>query len=311
MANQTFRETAGLVLLRCPSAALTLAQSWVQQSWRDVIERRRWSFMLKHGQLVTTNQYNTGTATTVAGSQTVTINSPGLVASTHVGQQFRIGTADPIYTITAISTAANTYTISEVYEPAARTALTFSVYTAYPAVPSDFHSFVSVVDPNFMQPVSFAGSVRMIDNIDPQRAAAGSPPRSLSYFDYYNNNPRYELWPHQRTAYVYPMVYESRPAEPFDAAAYIPYWMPSDILLERAMMYCAMWPGPDDTRPNPYFNPRLGLVQAHKGEYERRIGLLEKQDNEHMQQDIWYQSDQNRQTAGIISGTYMQSHDLS
>lgn len=310
MANETFRDLAGKVLLRCPSAALTLSQDWVKQSWRDIVERRRWSFMLKRGQLVTTNQYNTGTITVVAGTQTVTIDSSttGLVNAAHVGQQFRVGTADPIYTITAISTAANTYSLDQVYESANRTNQSYSVYTAYPPLPSDFHSFVSVVDPNFMQPVPFSGSVLQIDKIDPQRAAAGSPPRSLGFFDYYQNLPRYELWPHQRSAYVYPMVYEYRAPEPWDATAHIPYWMPSDIILERAMMYCAMWPGPDETHPNPYFNPRMGLAQAHKAEYEHRIGILEKQDNEHMQQNIWYQNEQARQTPNVISSTWMQSH---
>ncbi len=313
MANQTFREVAGLALLRCPSAALTLAQSWVQQSWRDIVERRRWSFMLKRGQLVTTAQFNTGTVTTTAGVNTVTITTTGTLSNSNVGQQFRVGTADPIYTITAVSTGASPFTVTldQVYEPASRIAQSFSIYTAYKALPSDFHAFVSVVDPNFMQPVPFSGSVLQIDKTDPQRAAAGSPPRSLSFFDYYNNLPRYELWPHQRSAYVYPMVYEYRPPEPWDAAAFIPYWMPADIILERAMMYCAMWPGPDETRPNPYFSPRMGLAQMHQSEYERRIGILEKQDNEHMQQNIWYQSEQVRNTPNVISGSWMQQHDMS
>lgn len=308
MANDTFRGVAGKILLRCPTATLTLAQDWVQQSFRDIVERRRWSWLLKRGQLITYNAYTTGTATVSAGSQTVTITT-GVVSADHIGRQFRIGTALPIMTITAIDAGANTLTLDQPWWPTTQTAQAYSIYQAYVALPSDFHSFVSVVDPAYAQPVSYGLSAAQIDLMDPQRAAAGSPPRGLAYFDYYNGLPRYELWPHQRTAAVYPIIYESRPVEPWDANATVPALLPSDVILERAMMYCAMWPGDSVTNPNPYFGAKLGLADMHRREYERRVGILEKQDNEHMQQNIWYQGDQRGQTT-IISGTWMQSRAL-
>lgn len=314
MANTTFRGLAGKVLLRCPSATLTLAQDWVRQAWTDLVEHRRWSFMLRRGTLATYNQYNTGTATILAGTNTVTLGGSGVVDNAHVGRQFRIGNTFPIATITAVSTSANTYTLDTSWWPSDSTAQSFSVYQAYLTVPSDFHSFVSIVDPAFFQPIPFDGSVQLFDNMDPQRAAAGSPPRSLAYFDFYGGSgtlvPRYEMWPHQRSASVYLMTYECRLAEPWDASAVIPYTVPDTILLERSMMHCAMWPGSDDTKPNPYFNPKLGLAQLHKAEYEKQLTILEKQDNEMMQQNIWYQSEQARRSP-IVSGSWMQSHDLA
>ena len=309
MANDTFRGIAGKVLLRCPSAPLTLAQDWVQQSFRDIVERRRWSWLIKRGQLVTYTQYNTGTATVTAGTQTVTITT-GVVSADHVGRQFRIGTALPIVTITDADVGANTYTIDQSWWPSTQTAQSYSVYQAYVALPSDFHAFMSVVDPSNAQPIGYGLSAAYLDKIDPQRAAAGSPPRGLAFFDYRSGNPRYELWPHQRSAAVYPIIYESRPTEPWDTSAAVPTLLPSDIILERSMMYCAMWPGNPPVSPNPYAEARLGLANQHRGEYERRIAVLEKQDNEHMQQNIWYQSDESPQNGGI-SGTWMQSHDLS
>lgn len=311
MANDTFAGIAGKVLLRCPSASLTLARDWVQSAFRDVVERRRWSWLLKRGQLYTYDQYNTGTATVVAGTTTVTLGGGGLVSANHVGRQFRIGTALPISTITAIDAGTNTYTIDQTWWPTSYTNQPFSVYQAYVALPSDFHAFISVIDPAFAQPIPYEASVAMIDNTDPQRAASGSPPKGLAFFDYFNGLPRYELWPHQRSAAVYPIVYESRPTEPWDTGAAVPTLLPSDILLERALMYCALWPGPSVDNPNPYFsgNRKGGIADMHRQEYERRIAVLEKQDNEHMQQSIWYQQDQNRRTP-VVSGAWMQSHDM-
>jgi len=48
----------------------------------------------------------------------------------------------------------------------------------------------------------------------------------------------------------------------------------------------------------------------HRQEYEKRVAILEKQDNEHMQQNIWYQSDQARRSPNI-SASWMQSHDMA
>jgi hypothetical protein len=307
LANDTFRGIAGKVLLRCPSASLTLAMDWTQSAFRDIVERRRWSWLFKKGQLVTAAQYSTGTATTVVGSQTITINAPGVVANAHVGLQFRIGVSLPILTITNVDLGLNTYTVDQPWEPTNQTAQNFSVYTAYVAVPSDFHAFFTVIDPAFAQPIPFDSSVAQLDNIDPQRAAAGSPPKGLAFLDYFNNLPRYELWPHQRNAAVYPMVYESRPVDPFDTNAVVPFMLPSDIILERALMYCSAWPGASAQDPNPYFNKQS--LALHQGEYEKRIAVIEKQDNEHMQQNIWYQQDQMRRTP-VVSGNWLQSHDM-
>ncbi len=312
MANDTFRGIAGKVLLRCPSATLTLAQDWVQSAFRDIVERRRWSWLLKKSELFVYDQYATGTATVTAGTQTVTLNAPGAVASAHVGRQFRVGTTLPITTITAISTGANTYTVDQVWWPTTVTAQSYSVYQAYVTLPSDFHSFESVIDPNYAQPVTFGLKVSQLDNLDPQRAASGSPPKGLAYLDYYASSagaiavPRYELWPHQRSAAVYPIVYESRPTDPFDANATVPALLPSDVVLERTMMYCSAWPGPDATNRNPYFSKEV--LALHKTEFERRIAILEKQDNEHMQQNLWYQADQ--QGGSIISASWLQNRAI-
>lgn len=308
MANDTYAGIAGKVLLRCPTASLLLAQDWVRSSFRDIVERRQWSWLLKRGQLVTYDVYQTGTATVVAGTQTVTINSPGVVAASHVGRQFRIANNLPIVTITAADTGANTYTIDSAWWPSNQTAQTFQVYQAYVALPSDFHAFLSIVDPQYAQPIPYLASVAQIDNRDPQRALAGSPPACVAYFDYYNALPRYEMWPHQKTAAVYPATYESRPTDPFDSGATVPALLPSDVILERAMMYCAMWPGPSETNPNPYYNFKLGLANIHKMEFERRIAVLEKQDNEHMQKNVTYQGDQTSGTP-TLSGRYMQLTD--
>lgn len=301
-----FDGVARKLVLRSPNTSLLLAYDFVRNAFHDVVERRRWSWMFKRGQLFTTNQYNTGTASINAGDTTVTLNG-GAATSDLVGQQFRLGVSSMITTIIDTPTI-NTLTISDPWLPATIVNQAYSIYTAYVTLPSDFHAFVSVIDPTFAQPVAYLGTVEQLDNTDPQRASSGSPPRILARLDYFQGFPRYELWPHQRSASVYPIIYESRPIDAFDPGSVVPPLLPPDILLERALMYLAMWPGETKTNPNPYYD--LKLASQHGALYEARMARLEKQDNEHMQQNVWYQQDQTRRTP-VVSGSWMQSHDPS
>jgi hypothetical protein len=304
LANETFAQLRSRLLLRTGDVVGPfLAEEWIRSAFRDLVEYRRWSWLLKRGQILVPNEYTTGTASITAGTPTVTITT-GVVNSAFIGRQFRIGYQFPILTITDVNVGSNTLTLSDNWWPINATAATYSIYQAYVALPSDFQSFVSVVDPNYAQPVGFGGSVENLDIMDPQRSASGSPLRQLAYFDYFNGLPRYEMWPHQRTAAVYPIVYQSRPTDAFDTGSTVPASIPGDVLMERALMYAALWPGTEST-PNLYFNLKLAMV--HQKNYDERVSILEKQDNATMQQDLWYQSSQSNGSS-VISASWMQSH---
>lgn len=100
--------------------------------------------------------------------------------------------------------------------------------------------------------------------------------------------PRYELWPHQTAAYVYPFMYESRPVDLQDTNAVLPRFIRGDVLLEMALAESARWPGPSTDKPSPYFN--LKLADMHDARAERMIMELERQDDETYEQDLSYQS---------------------
>jgi hypothetical protein len=306
MANDTFDGIARKLLLRCPKLGPFIARDLIKSSFHDLVEIWQWSWLLKRSQLTVPAQYNTGTAAVVYGQPTATITT-GVVDVSHIGRQFRTAIGSPILTITGVDVGANTYTLSENWFGVTNPSSLYSVYQAYLSMPSDFHAFFSVVDPTTYWTVRTEGvTLEMIDNRDPQRAVAGSPPRYLAPFDYYNGLARYELWPHQKAQSFYLMAYESRPVDPFDPGAIYPALLPSDLLLERGLMYAAKWPGPNRNDPNPYYSDNT--AKFHEEQYNRRLGILIKQDVEHMQRSVYYQDDQN-QNQRNINAAYMQKTD--
>jgi len=306
---EDFDGIARKLLLRCPKLGPFIARDLIKSAFHDIVEIWQWSWLIKRIQLSVPAAYQNGLATVTYGSPTVTLTGGGTVDASHVGRQFRTGIASPILTITDQDTVLNTYTLSENWLGTAGTGQPYKVYQAYIPMPSDFHAFFSVTDPAAYWRIQTDGvSLEMLDNRDPQRSVVGSPARALVSYDYYNGFPRFELWPHQMSAAFYLMTYESRPIDPFEPGAAIPYLLPADVILERALMYAAKWPGPNRNDPNPYYSS--DTAQFHEKQYDRRIGILIKQDVEHMQRAVWYQEDQNTNQSNM-NASYMQQHDLS
>jgi hypothetical protein len=281
MALDTYSSIAGKVLLRCPLAGPMLARDWVANSFRAVAERRPWSWLIKQGQFILTPLYNTGTATVVQNSATVTGIATGWSAAL-VGRQFRLTTTTPIYTIIAVDVGAQTLTLDLPWGAASQTT-GYEIYTAYASPPQDFNYFLTVWDPNFNWQLHLNVSQTELNTWDAQRSNRGQA-YLVAPRDYYAPAgvtvplPRFEIWPHVPSSYVLPFLYVARATDLQDSGAILPRYIRGDILLELALAECAMWPGPSKDKPNPYFN--LTLAKAHASKAEYALVELERQDEE-------------------------------
>ena len=97
--------------------------------------------------------------------------------------------------------------------------------------------------------------------------------------------PRYELWPHQKSTYVYPYLYVSRLTDLEDSGAVLPRYIRGDVLLFGALREAAAWPGTREV-PNPFSNEYR--LRYYNGKFEEEVARLEKQDDEIHTQDIHY-----------------------
>lgn len=309
MATETFDGLARKLLLRFPKLGPFIARDLTKKAFDDVRDLYSWSWRLRRSQLTVPAVYNTGTATVTFGSDTVTLTGAGVVSVDHIGRQFRVGIASPILTITAIDAGLNTYTLSENWGGTSGTLQPYRVYQAYLYMPTDFQAFWSLVDPATYRSIQTSNAtLEMLDIKDPQRSIVGTYPMALVPYDYYNGSPRYELWPHQTSQAFYLMAYECRYGDAFDPGVVIPDSLGSgDVILERASAYAAKWPGPNRNDPNPAFSQNT--ADFHMKNYDRRIGILVKEDNERMQNSVWYQDDQGGGPS--LSASFMQSHDLT
>lgn len=286
MALDTYSAVWNQVLGYVPLAGPLLAQNWTTRAFRQVAERRMWSWLVKYSQFIIPAAYTTGTVT-------VTLNNASVVGvgttwtSAMIGRQFRTSIGSPMYTITAVA-GATSLTLEAVWGAATAAGASYEIWQAYVTAPTDFHSFVSVWDPSKNWQLHLNVQQVAINERDAQRTNSGDA-WVVSPWTYDTSSPplpRYELWPHQKAAYVYPFLYEARPTDLGDTNATLPRFIRGDLLLELALSMAARWPGPSTDRPNPYFS--IQLAAMHDTRSERMIYELERQDEEVSVQDLSY-----------------------
>ncbi len=295
-----------------------LAQDWIKWSFRDLVEKRKWGWLVGQSQFILPALVNAGTVDVTNNSNAVVGHGTAFTAAM-IGRQFRISNLTPIYTIIAVPSTTS-LTLDQVWGAATATGSGYRIYLAYVIPPTDFHSFISVYDPAFSWQLWTTVRQDALNMYDAQRASQGTP-YVVADFDYTSLAlggatisppiPRYEIWPHQPSQYVIPFLYEARPPDLDDANATLPRFITGNVLMEGALAQCARWPGPDREHANPYFN--LNLAQTHQQNFSRMVTELERQDDEVYARDIWYEAGPTWPMAPLpfpVNASYLQVHAI-
>lgn len=168
----TFSRIANNVRLRCPSADILLAQNAVNNAFRQVAERRHWSWLIKFGQFISPPLYNIGTVTATNGLYVV-IGSGTSWTSNLTGLQFRLGTSSPVYTILSVDSPTQ-ITLDAAFGYQTSTNVGYQIYQAYFTPPSDFLTFMTIVDPRLNWQLHLNATQSEINQYDAQRAYVGT-----------------------------------------------------------------------------------------------------------------------------------------
>ena len=147
MALDTYDSIVNSLLLRCPLAGGQLAEQFINYSFRDIIERRKWSWSIAQSQFIFPAAATAGTVTVTNNNNSVVGVGTNFLASM-IGMQFRTSTLTPIYTITAVG-STTTLTLDQPWGAASASAQGYKIYIAYQIPPTDFHAFTTIYDPNF------------------------------------------------------------------------------------------------------------------------------------------------------------------
>ena len=279
---KTFEEACRLVQLRVPLAPSLLIEDFVQSGWNRISDRRRWAHQRGEGEILLSPSHS-GTVNVTLSSATVTGVGMTFVAG-DAGRQFRLS-GNP-YTIITAAPGPNTVVLDRVFGGATALASTGMVFDAYATMPEDFGSFWGVLDPARDDVINWWMTEDELNVADPNRTETGEPralaSRRLSTVAATLGRIEYEAWPYWTNTSDtrrFPYYYSKRPTLlGLDDNLLGSFRHRYDILVLAALEEAAEWPGPEMTRPNPYYNLRLSERKSVK--LEEELEKLERVDEE-------------------------------
>jgi len=173
LALDTFDSVVRAVQMHCPKADINLARLWVRNAFRELAERRPWSWLIRRGQFFIPAVYDTGTANVTRESDT--IHGTGTTwTSSMVGRQFRVGSGGPIYTVKDVL-STTCIVLDARYGGSTDATATYKIYQAYVTAPNDFLQFVSVVFPSRRWKLYTNIQQMELDRADSNRENFGDP----------------------------------------------------------------------------------------------------------------------------------------
>lgn len=292
----TFREIVAEVTGIVPGYSAFLAKRDLEKAWRDILDRRTWSFLVTEGGFNAPPQIQTGTVSVVQNSPFITASTLAAaafdVATTQtpnlLARQFRISSAGAIYDIIAWDTVTNTLTVSRpILEPTATTASYFVYQCYFPPPPEslqsdgtyDFNRFISIIDPVNGYVIKDGGQKQWLDYRDPQRSTVNLAYR---YFNYKNvgNTPFYELWPHPTSGQEFVVLYKSRGLGFVLGNEEIPQMIPASLLLDRCLFkYTYRWAWMNAGRDPKLAHTNYGfMISEGAKQWERDLQAVKLED---------------------------------
>ena len=278
MSANSFLEITRSLRLYVPQLPIPLAEQFIRDRYRRILERRDWSALRREAEFQLNAENSIGTVSIVRGQNTAQgLNTA--FAATDVGRQFKVGTGSPIYTITAVNVNTQTLTVDRPIGVLTGTGLTYRIIDAYVTPPTDFLRFVTVSDPLMGWQLRHWITSDELNRMDPQRNFFGQPYLLADrMFASGGVLPQYEAWPYTTAARTLYYTYIQRGSDLINDTD-IPVWpLRSDVLVAGALADVCRWPGTAD-EPNPYFQ-RPEYWKAYEGEFEDKMIELERRDEE-------------------------------
>ena len=312
------RELSGSI----PKLSDLLAANLVNQSWAELRDSHRWSWLVAEDAFVVPSMLSGGAVTVTFGSPDVQADLVAQLILTAqvfgppplVERQFRIGT--PIYTIVGYDNVAGVLTLDCPYLETTQTATNWLVFQCYYPAPSpDFLKFISILNPITGYSISeerCGWTKQQLDRRDPQRGATGDP----YYAAFYRNDPLsgvpvYELWPCPTNAVGLPFLYQKRGEDFVNDEDALPATIPSYSFLQLAHYHGCMWAAKNAARfPELARVNWLALASGHLNIYEKWLQKSKVADEELFLHSYTIPYGAHWQGYGPLDSAYAQRHDM-
>jgi hypothetical protein len=322
--HELVSEITGLI----PDYSALKARRDLSRAWRDLLDKRTWSFLVAEGTVTAPPLITAGTVTLTQGSPTVVPDATAAAAWAAVPQasllqrQFRVAAEGGIYNIVGWTTPTGPLTLDRPVVEASGTGLGYRLFQCYFLPPAealvntlpgefDFNRWLSVLDPINGIELKLDRSKAWLDVRDPQRAAGDLAYYIADYAPTVTGVPRYEFWPHPTGGQTFICLYK-RQGLPFTQGTQaLPQMLPDGLLLNRALYRSAYpWAAANAGRfPALQRTNWQYLIREARGDYLLDLQAAKLQDD-----NVYLQSMVGPKRLwpafGPVDSKFLQSHSM-
>ena len=296
--GQMLREVTGWN----PNLDPMTAGRFVNQRYRDIIDRRAWYGTKVRGNISLPNVTNTGTCTCTANSnlvQGVGTNWTPLI----VGQQFRQSFTQPYQTITYVNPGNQTLLLDTPFPGPTNTG-GYQVASAYVTFGANIKRLSWCINQLNGWPLVINVPVERINALDPWRQSLGWATALATRAPTPDGQFQVEVWPTPYANQVLPFEAFSQPPEMILDSDSPVAWIRADAIVSGATADALRY----RPKANSFYSEAIAVSEAAKkdAEFERKITAMEFSDDDLYQQSVTWDYDD-----GVIySGTFAQTHDI-
>lgn len=279
--QKTFRQMCGEVAQWNPDAPSTMIETWINNAYRKIIDKRLWYGLQVRGQIQVPNVYTTGTATFTLGSTTVQgINTAWTEAM--VGAQIRSGFQTGFYNISAVDVTNQVITLDLPWGNPTVTGSGYTIMQVWVSLGYNIKMILNAVNQRQGYPLRCNVPQAMLNAMDTWRTSTGWTTILGNMSPSFNGNPMYELWPAPTYQQVFPFTAYVQTPDMVEDNDFPAAFVRSDIIVCHAISVAKMF-GAKNSR---YFDP--GVSQAKLKEFDSSLNDLSMMDDNLYPKDLIY-----------------------
>lgn len=295
----TFGQLWRSLLMYNPDIPAPLAQRWVNNAYRRVIDARTWTGLMCKGVLNVPAAYATGSVTVTNGSTAVTGNGTAWTTSM-VGQQFRTGFMNPVFTITSVNQSAQTLVLDLPYGNPTQSNMGYMILTMIVSLGAMVKSVLWMVNQQMGYNMKLDVTQQQLDAQDPWRSSFGWSTLLAYREPSPSGQPQWELYPSPNVQQSFPFaVYNQAPDMALDTD-YPAMNIRGDVLTYGALSQALRYRG----RGTSFYDP--AQANFYEGLFKEEMQKMAMNDN------LLYQRDYTTrlQSWPGVGSSWWQSHDF-
>jgi hypothetical protein len=299
--QSNFRQMTGELLQWNPNVPIQMAQQFIRNSYRRVIDRRLWYGLLQKGQVNVPNAVTNGTVT-VTNASAVVVGSGTTWDPSMVGRSFRVGFSTPIYRIASFQSPTQ-ITLDLVWGGPTQATVSYMVFQNIVSFGNNIKKLLAVVNQRQGYRMKLHMPQEVLNIYDTWRTTTGWTFLVANYAPSpVDGSPLFELYPAPTFQQSFPFLASVQPPDLIADGDYPAAWIRTDVILYGAIPFALLFRG----KASPYYDPKTAeyFGKLHMAEVEK---MARNDDNQYPQDLRWEFS---RYPFTQFGADWQQAHDI-